>query len=140
MTLTSTPNQVVEIIGQAKDGFATWKKLADKENIEKCKNIWDEYDADKSNTMDLQEINAVIAALQSAGFSPEPMTAADMPLGGEMEFAEFSAWFVAQEGLPGYFSTPKVRKTPSWPRSWASFSPLWLYFHRNALANFHVLG
>ena len=26
----------------------------------------------------------------------------------------------------------QVRKTPSWPRSWANFSLLWLYSHRNA--------
>jgi hypothetical protein len=34
----------------------------------------------------------------------------------------------------------QVRKTPSWPRSWANFSLLWLYPHRNAWANFHMLG
>jgi hypothetical protein len=31
--------------------------------------------------------------------------------------------------------TPKVRNTPSRPRSWANFSLLYLYFHRNAWAN-----
>ena len=35
---------------------------------------------------------------------------------------------------------PQVRKTPSWPRSWANFSLLPLYFHRNAWANLHPLG
>jgi hypothetical protein len=34
----------------------------------------------------------------------------------------------------------KVRKKPSWPRSWAIFSLLWLYPHRNACANLHFLG
>jgi hypothetical protein len=34
----------------------------------------------------------------------------------------------------------KVRKTRSWPRSWANFSPLQLYSHRNAWANLHLLG
>ena len=34
----------------------------------------------------------------------------------------------------------QVRKTPSWPRSWANFSPLSLYPHRNAWANVHLLG
>ena len=29
----------------------------------------------------------------------------------------------------------KVRKKPSWPRSWANFSLLQLYSHRNAWAN-----
>ena len=27
--------------------------------------------------------------------------------------------------------TDKVRKIPSWPRSWANFSPLYLYSHMN---------
>ena len=35
---------------------------------------------------------------------------------------------------------PQVRKTPSWPRSWANFSLLQLYSHRNAWANLHLLG
>jgi hypothetical protein len=34
----------------------------------------------------------------------------------------------------------QVRKTPSWPRSWANFSLLQLCFHSNAWANLHVLG
>ena len=34
----------------------------------------------------------------------------------------------------------QVRKTPSWPRSWANFGLLELYFHRNAWANLHLLG
>ena len=34
----------------------------------------------------------------------------------------------------------KVRKTPSWPRSWANFSLLSLYSHRNAWTNLHLLG
>jgi hypothetical protein len=34
----------------------------------------------------------------------------------------------------------KVRNTPSWPRSWANFSLLWLHSHRNAWANWHLLG
>ena len=36
--------------------------------------------------------------------------------------------------------TIQVRKTPSWPRSWASFSLLSLYSHRNSRANLHCLG
>jgi hypothetical protein len=35
---------------------------------------------------------------------------------------------------------PSVRKPPSWPRSWANFSLLWLYSHRSAWANLHILG
>ena len=34
----------------------------------------------------------------------------------------------------------KVRKTPSWPRSWANFNFLSLYPRRNAWANLHRLG
>jgi hypothetical protein len=34
----------------------------------------------------------------------------------------------------------KVRKTPSWPRSWANFRLLWLYSYRNAWVNLHLLG
>jgi hypothetical protein len=32
----------------------------------------------------------------------------------------------------------KVRQTASWPRSWANFSPLWLYSRRKAWANLHL--
>ena len=35
---------------------------------------------------------------------------------------------------------PQVRKTPCWPRNWASFSLISLYSHRNAWANWHLLG
>jgi hypothetical protein len=34
----------------------------------------------------------------------------------------------------------RVRKTPSWPISWANFSFSWLYSHRNAWANLHILS
>jgi hypothetical protein len=34
----------------------------------------------------------------------------------------------------------KARKTPSWPRSWATFSLLQLYSRRNSWANLHLLG
>jgi hypothetical protein len=34
----------------------------------------------------------------------------------------------------------QVRKTPSWPRSWANCSPVQLYSHRNAWANLHLFG
>jgi hypothetical protein len=33
----------------------------------------------------------------------------------------------------------QVRQTPSWPRSWANFSHLQLYYHRHAWANLHLL-
>jgi alpha-N-acetylglucosaminidase len=38
------------------------------------------------------------------------------------------------------YDFPKVRKTPSWPRSWANSSLLYQYSHRNAWANLHFLG
>ena len=48
---------------------------------------------------------------------------------------QFQAWA---------FDVPRhatqVRKTPSWPRSWANFSFLQLCSHRNAWANLHLLG
>jgi hypothetical protein len=34
----------------------------------------------------------------------------------------------------------QVRKTPSWPISWAKFSRLWLYSYWNARANLHLLS
>ena len=34
----------------------------------------------------------------------------------------------------------QVRKTPSWPCSWANFSLLSQYSHRKALANLHLFG
>ena len=34
----------------------------------------------------------------------------------------------------------KVRTMQSWPRSWANFSLLQLYSHRNAWANSHIVG
>jgi hypothetical protein len=44
--------------------------------------------------------------------------------------------FRPPEMLPG----TKVRKTPSWPRSWANFNFLSLYPRTNAWANLHRLG
>ena len=35
---------------------------------------------------------------------------------------------------------PRVRETPSWPRSWANLSLLSLCSHRNARASVHLLG
>jgi hypothetical protein len=39
-----------------------------------------------------------------------------------------------------YEAAHQVRKTLSWPRSWANFSLLSLYSHWNAWANLHLLG
>jgi hypothetical protein len=47
----------------------------------------------------------------------------------------------AADGLKqSAFYQAQVRRTPRWPRSWANFSVLWLYSHRNAWANLHLLG
>jgi hypothetical protein len=52
---------------------------------------------------------------------------------------------VSQHLINAYLVLPltrfsQVRKTPSWPRSWANFSVLWLYSHPNAWTNVHLLG
>ena len=48
---------------------------------------------------------------------------------------EISAQFAREREI-----SAQVRKTPSWPRSWANFSLLSLYSHWNAWANWHLLG
>ena len=60
-----TMEQVMEVINEAKAGFAVSKRMADKEHIEKCQRIWDEYDKDKNDMLDLGEVNAVIKKLQA---------------------------------------------------------------------------
>ena len=42
--------------------------------------------------------------------------------------------------LEEIFTTQVREETPSWPRSWANFSLLQLYSHRNAWANLQLLG
>ena len=54
-------------------------------------------------------------------------------MGGVAEHVEFVGY---RELIALY----KVRKTPSWPRSWANFSILQLYSHRRGWANLHLLG
>ena len=112
MGCTISDEEVKQCMFDAKQGFGAWKKLADQENVEKCQRLWTEYDDDKSGTMDLREINNVITALQKDGFTAQPMTAEDMTKyaggdGGEMDFDEFSAWILKQEGLPDSFGAPK---------------------------------
>ena len=55
--------------------------------------------------------------------------------GTRRDRAEASHWFYLDAQ-----GKEQVRKTPSWPRSWANCSLLWLYSHRNAWANLHLLG
>lgn len=100
-----TDAKIEELMSDAKTGFMAWAKLSDEENIAKCRDVWDQYDEDKSGTMDLKEITQVIAKLREMGSEPEPISAADMA-DGELDFDEFSAWFLKQEGLPDEFCAP----------------------------------
>ena len=102
---------VKRVINEAKEGFADWLKLADEENVKRCQVVWDQYDDDKSGTMDLIEINTCITALQDLGCKASTMTAEEMKKmasrpDGELTFEEFSQWYLKQEGLPDGFSAP----------------------------------
>jgi Ca2+-binding EF-hand superfamily protein len=90
--------QVKGIIGESKDGFRAWKLVADEENVARCKAIWDQFDDDKSGTMDLKEINAVINKLNERGSALDLLTPTIMQnrFNGEMDFDEFSAWYLKQ--------------------------------------------
>ena len=68
-------DQVVDVMAQAKDGFAAWREASNQENIDKCRKTWDEYDTNGDGQMDLLEINAVIAKLREMGSASEPLTA-----------------------------------------------------------------
>lgn len=82
-------DEVKKVITDAKEGFKAWVKMADEENLAKCRRVWDKYDDDKSGTMDLGEITNVITALREMGFNPTEISAADMA-DGELDFEEFS--------------------------------------------------
>ena len=63
------------------------------------------------------------------------------PLGRQDPAAWASARSLAGNGMPSDWPRiQQVRKSPSWPRSWASCSLLQLYSHRKAWANLHLLG
>jgi Ca2+-binding EF-hand superfamily protein len=102
-------DEVKEVIHEAKVGFSSWKKMADTENIEKCRTIWDEFDQDKSGGMDLGEINSVITKLAEMGAMVDPFSDERFKarFGDEIDFDEFTAWFLKQEGLPEAFGQPK---------------------------------
>ena len=100
-----TRQQIMSVIGDAKEGFAAWKRTSDEECVEKCRVIWEEYDEDKSGTMDRKEIAAVIEKLRSMGADPEPISESDMA-DGELNFDEFMAWYLKQDTLPDEFSAP----------------------------------
>lgn len=64
-------DQVLDVIEEAKAGFAAWKRIADREHIEKCRRIWNEYDKDKDNMLNLSEVNSVIKKLQTMVRAPQ---------------------------------------------------------------------
>eukprot|EP01043_Picozoa_sp_COSAG02_P014829 COSAG02_NODE_618_length_19461_cov_39.117447_6_plen_1075_part_00 len=110
-----TEDQVSTALANAKAGFKKWCEMADAENVEKCQRIWDEYDDDKSGTMDLGEINAVINKLREMGsdlptFTQDDINKMSSSGDGELNFEEFSRWFLRQEGLPDEFSAPQAGK------------------------------
>ena len=112
MGSTMTPDQVRGAMATAKAGFKQWMEMADAENVAKCQVIWDDYDDDNSGTMDLGEINNVIDALRNIGsdlptFTKEQVDNMSSAGDGELNFAEFSRWYLQQQGLPDEFSAPK---------------------------------
>ena len=107
-----TEDQVKAAMAKAKAGFKKWCEMADADNVAKCQKIWEEYDDDKSGTMDLGEINNVIGALRDLGsdlptFTKEQVDKMSSAGDGELNFSEFSRWYLQQEGLPDEFSAPK---------------------------------
>lgn len=102
---------VAQAIHDAKDGFFAWKQMADAENVARCKRLWDEYDDDGSGTMDLAELKNVVMALSKDGFKADEITQADLGEDGEMDFDDFSAWILKQEGLPEGFGAPSQAGT-----------------------------
>ena len=62
-----------------------------------------------------------------------PQIAGDPP-DDDTPQAELDHFFASME------TAVQVRKTPSWPRSWANFSLLYLHSPRNAWTNSHLLG
>ena len=123
-----------DVMAKAKSGFAALLKVADEENIAKCKQIWQQFNSDSSTPMNMADINAVIRKLQEMGSNPEPLTEEDMntrfATPGEITFDEFSAWFLKQEGLPSDFAKPSG---PAGPEKKRNTGPL-----RYALAPFRL--
>jgi Ca2+-binding EF-hand superfamily protein len=90
--------KVAAIMAEAKAGFKAWKLLADGANAAKCRQVWEQHDADRSGTLDAKEVAAVMAQLRQQGARVEG--APDLGGGGELGFERFCAWFIAHEGLP----------------------------------------
>ena len=114
MGCTMTDEQIKAAMVQAKEGFKKWLAMADAENVAKCQRVWDQYDDDKSGTMDLGEINNVIGALRKMGadvpsFSQEQLDKMSSSGDGELNFSEFSRWYLQQDLLPDEFSMDKKK-------------------------------
>jgi hypothetical protein len=103
-----TEQEIKKVIAEAVDGFSTWKKMADKENIRTCRAIWDEFNVDQSDSLNIEELNAIIVKLDSLGATAQPFSKGDIANGEGLDFDEFSAWFLMQEGLPDEFARPDL--------------------------------
>jgi Ca2+-binding EF-hand superfamily protein len=118
MGCVMTDEQVKTAMVNAKAGFKKWCEMADQENVAKCQKIWNEYDEDKSGTMDLGEINSVISALRNTGadipsFTKEQVDEMSSSGDGELNFSEFSKWYLEQDLLPDEFSLEKKKSQGS---------------------------
>jgi hypothetical protein len=74
-------------------------------------------------------------AAAAAGAAAEALASA-----AALEAGQVARLEDAVAGRRAELEAAQVRKTPSWPRSWANFSRLSLYSHRNAWANLDLLG
>ena len=84
------PERTRQLMADAKAGFATWLKTTDKRSRAQCKKAWDNFDTNHDGTMDLNELNAVVAELQKQGFTPSSLSQDDLEDGG-MGFDDFCA-------------------------------------------------
>lgn len=101
--------QTRTIASEAKANFATWLKASDETNVEECRKIWVAFDASQDDKMDANELNAVVQQLRAQGFSPKPVSQADLT-DGYLNFEAFCAWFIAQENW-SKFKVPKKMRT-----------------------------
>jgi Ca2+-binding EF-hand superfamily protein len=101
-------DQTRVLMAEAKAGFATWLKTSYERSREQCLKVWNAFDANQDNKLDLDEINAVIARLKEQGFSPKSLAPEDVA-DGSIDFDQFCAWFVAQENLKNFKAPSKKR-------------------------------
>lgn len=115
MGCTVDSSEASQLMDEAKQGFATWLKMSDAANVEKCARIWADYDIDKSGSMDLTEINNVIAALRNLGSRIEPLGEAQFNRlsssgTGQLSVEEFTTWYLQQEGYHRTFTCVRLTK------------------------------